>query len=309
VKLGVILPQIEMGSDPQHLVRFARTAEDCGFSYVVAYDHVLGADTATRPDWTATYTTDTPFHESFVLFGFLAAHTSSLELMTGVVALPQRQTALVAKQSAEIDLLTRGRFRLGVGIGWNDVEFRALGAEFKSRAARFEEQIDVLRRLWTERSVTFEARFHSIDRAGILPRPVQQPIPIWIGAGTYAAPPPPAALDRIGRLADGWICSKRLGPDVEAAWGEIQSAASRAGRARDAIGLQCTIQPGGDRQSGKVTGTGMMSDAEMVDVLQREATQWERFGVTHLSVSGLGVGRDPDEHIRFVEVAAKALLH
>ena len=186
MQLGVTFPQTEIGPDPDTLVRFARVAEESGYDFIAAYDHVLGADTTDRTDWRGPYTLHSQFHEIFMLFAYLAAHTT-IELSSNVLVLPQRQTALVAKQAAEADVLTRGRFRLGVGIGWNEVEYQALGESFHDRGARYEEQIEVLRLLWTQDAVTFHGRFHTIEAAGILPRPVQQPIPIWLGGG--ASPP------------------------------------------------------------------------------------------------------------------------
>jgi len=287
MQLGAILPQTEIGPDPQDLVRFVRAAEDGGFTYVVVYDHVLGADRATRPDWQGPYDLHSQFHEPFVLYGYLAALTR-LELVPGVLILPQRQTALVAKQAAQVDVLAGGRFRLGVGIGWNPVEYEALGIPFRSRAARYEEQVEVLRRLWTEDSVTFRGRFHTIDHAGLLPRPVQQPIPIWMGGGTN-----PRTLERIGRLADGWICNTPPGHRLEEALIVVREAAAAAGRLPDAIGLQGIAQP------------GAASDGK--DVLRRQVDRWTAIGATHVSVSGLGAGRSPAEHVTFIEEAAAVL--
>src|SRR5262249_16673580 len=186
MKLGVVLPQTEIGPNPADVVRFMEAAEAAGFEHVVVYDHVVGADRATRPDWPGPYDLHSSFHEPFVLYGYLAARTR-MELVTGVIILPQRQTVLVAKQAAEVDVLTGGNFRLGVGIGWNPVEFEALDLDFRNRATRYEEQIEVLRLLWTQHSVTFKGRYHTIDHAGLLPRPLQQPIPIWFGGGLAAA--------------------------------------------------------------------------------------------------------------------------
>lgn len=287
MELGVILPQTEIGSDPADLVRFVEAAEAAGFAYVVAYDHVVGADRATRPGWQGVYDLDSSFHEPFVLFGFLAAHCS-LELVPGVIILPQRQTVLVAKQAAELDVLSGGRFRLGVGIGWNDVEYGALGVDFRTRASRYEEQVEVLRLLWTQRSVTYEGRFHSIDHAGLLPMPVQQPIPLWMGGGTN-----PPTLERIGRLADGWLANTPPGRGLEPAWEQVLAAADAAGRPASAVGLQGIAQP---------------ADAgDPLAVLRTQAERWQRAGVTHLSVSGLHAGRSPTEHVDFLQRAAAAL--
>ena len=287
MQLGVILPQTEIGPHPADLVAFVGAAEDSGFGYVTVYDHVVGADTGGRPDWPGPYDASHPFHEPFVLYGFLAAHTA-LELVTGVLILPQRQTVLVAKQAAEVDILTGGNFRLGVGIGWNAVEYDALGVDFATRAARYEEQVGLLRRLWTEDVVTFTGRFDRVDRAGILPRPIQRPIPLWMGGGTA-----PATLARIGRLADGWFPLVPPGRGLEPAVDTIRAAAQSAGRDPDRIGLQGLTQPGDDPDSA---------------TLRRQAERWAAVGATHLSVSGLGAGRSPADHIDFIRRAGAALI-
>ena len=150
MKIGVVFPQTEIGADPDVVAEYAVTAESLGYDHLLAYDHVLGAGTATRPDWKGPYSSESMFQEPFVLFSYLAALTSTIELVTAVIILPQRQTALVAKQSACVDVLSRGRLRLGIGTGWNDVEYEALGENFHDRGQRSEEQIDVLRKLWQE---------------------------------------------------------------------------------------------------------------------------------------------------------------
>src|SRR5215475_11621054 len=180
MQIGVVFPQTEIGADPGAIRAYAQRVKELGFEHLLAYDHVLGADPAVHAPWNGPYDVDTTFHEPFVLFGFIAGITA-LELVTGIIILPQRQTALVAKQAAEVDLLTGGRFRLGVGLGWNRVEYEALGTTFRDRGRRVEEQIEVLRRLWQEPVVSFEGRYHTITAAGINPLPVQRPIPIWMG--------------------------------------------------------------------------------------------------------------------------------
>jgi probable F420-dependent oxidoreductase len=287
MELGVVLPQTEIGPEPADIVRFVDAAEESGFEHVLVYDHVVGADTSTRPDWPGPYDLHSQFHEPFVLYGYLAARTGMV-LMTGVIILPQRQTVLVAKQAAEVDVLTGGRFRLGVGIGWNPVEFEALGEDFRNRAARYEEQIELMRLLWTEESVTFEGRYHTIDHAGLLPRPVQQPIPVWMGGGLA-----PATLQRIGRLADGWICNTPPGHGLEEALDVVREAASGAGRAGDAVRLHGVAQP---RDAG-----------DPVEVLRRQVDKWEAIGASCVSVSGLYSGRSPSEHAAFVREAGAAL--
>ena len=194
MRIGVTFPQIEFGNDPVAIRDYAQTIEGLGYTHFLAYDHVLGADASVRPGWSGSYASQNPFHEVFVLLGYLAALTTSLELVTGVLILPQRQTALVAKQAAEVDVLSGGRLRLGVGVGWNEVEYEGLDKDFSNRGARSEEQIALLRALWTSPVITFDGQWERIDAAGINPLPVQRPIPIWIGG--YAE----ATLRRVGRV-------------------------------------------------------------------------------------------------------------
>ena len=199
MKLGAVFPQTEIGADPDDVARFAATAEELGYNHLVAYDHVLGANTASRPDWQGPYTSHSMFHEPFVLFGYLAGVTSTLELVTAVIILPQRQTALVAKQAACVDVISRGRLRLGIGTGWNAVEYDALNEDFSNRGLRSEEQIDVLRKLWADETVTFNGNWHRIEDAGINPLPESRSIPVWLGGMA------PKVMERVGRIADGWF--------------------------------------------------------------------------------------------------------
>src|SRR4029077_9270412 len=228
MQIGVVFPQTEIGPDGGAVRSYGQRVEELGFRHVLAYDHVLGADRAVHQGWDRPYDSATTFHEPFVLFGYLAALTS-LELVTGIIILPQRQTALVAKQAAEVDLLTGGRFRLGVGLGWNAVEYEALGQDFGRRGARMTEQVGLLRRLWTETSVSHEGQFDQVTGAGLAPMPVQRPIPLWFGAQS------PRAYARTGTLADGWFPQVRPGPDLEAAKRQVADAARAAGR--DPAGL------------------------------------------------------------------------
>jgi probable F420-dependent oxidoreductase len=289
MQIGVTFPQTEIGSDPDLIVGFGRAAEESGFSFLMPYDHVIGADTSTRPDWRGPYTSRTPFHEVFVLFGFLAAHTD-LELVTGVLILPQRQAVLVAKQAAEVDVLTRGKLRLGVGIGWNDVEYQALGMDFRNRARRYEEQIEVMRLLWTHDVVTFEGRYHEIDAAGILPRPVQQPIPIWMGGGST-----PAVLERIGRLADGWIANAGLSEDLDARVAAIRESAERVGRDPAEIGVQgIAVLP-------------LVDGKDDVDSFLRQVDAARERDLSHLVALTMNYGRSPEQHVDAVRAAGEAL--
>src|SRR3954451_10320303 len=199
MQIGVVYPQTELRGDPIAARRFGRAAEELGFDHLLAYDHVLGAVHAGRTrELTGPYDELDPFHDPFVLFAYLAGLTERLQFATGVIVLPQRPTALVARQAADLDLLSGGRLRLGVGIGWNHVEYEALGQDFRTRGARQEEQIGLLRRLWTEPVVDFSGRFDRLDRAALVPSP-ERPIPIWLGASGDKA------FDRASRLADGFI--------------------------------------------------------------------------------------------------------
>ncbi len=185
MQLGAIFPQTEIGADPIAVKDFAQAAESLGYEHLLVFDHVLGADHTQRAEWNRPYNKDDMFHEPFVMFGYLAALTEKIEFCTGIIILPQRQTALVAKQTAEVDVLTNGRLRLGIGVGWNEVEFEALGENWENRGRRSAEQIEVMRMLWTQEVVNYEGRYHKITHAGINPLPVQRPIP----SGSAAAHP------------------------------------------------------------------------------------------------------------------------
>jgi len=210
MEIGVAFPQVEIGTDPHKIRDFAQAVEEMGFQHISCIDHVLGAR-APDPNvpWSAAYTRDRQFHEPLVLFGYLAAVTQKVRMATAILILPQRQTALVAKQAAEVDVLSQGRLTLGVGIGWNEVEYVALNENFRNRARRYEEQFEVLRKLWTEDLVTFEGKYHTINDAGINPLPVQQPIPLWIGAFEDVA------VERACRIANGWFTKPWMLPDED----------------------------------------------------------------------------------------------
>jgi probable F420-dependent oxidoreductase len=285
MRIGVTFPQTELGGDPQRVRTYATTVEELGYTHLLAYDHVLGADPTAHPGWSGPYDVDTTFHEPLVLFGFLAAITS-LELVTGIVILPQRPTALVAKQAAEVDLLCNGRLRLGVGLGWNAVEYEALGQDFSTRGQRLEEQVPLLRRLWTERSVTHHGRFERVTGAGIAPLPVQRPIPVWFGA---ASPP---AFRRAGRLADGWLPMFQPGPRFDEARSIVDEAARSAGRDPASIGIETRVP----------WGRGASEVAEQI-------AAWREAGVSHVSVNTMGAGFGSlEQHLDALEqVAALAL--
>jgi probable F420-dependent oxidoreductase len=275
MRLGAVLPQLEIGSDPAVIATWARAVEGMGYRHVLAYDHVLGADPAARPGWRG-YTHHDSFHEVFVLFGYLAAITETLELMTGVLILPQRQTALVAKQAAEVDVLSGGRLRLGIGVGWNPVEYEALNEDFSTRGARSEEQIEVLRALWAEPTITYRGRWHTIVEAGIEPRPVRGGIPIWIG-GTAEA-----VLRRVGRIGDGWLPQQPPNAESAATLQRIREYAAEAGRSPDDIGIEARITLANEPREG------------WADFI----AGWDELGATHLCVNTMGLGfTEIDQHL------------
>ena len=284
MQIGVVFPQTEIGPDAGAVRAYGQRAEQLGFAHLLAYDHVLGADPAVHEGWDGPYDIRTTFHEPLVLFGYLAAITD-LELVTGIIILPQRQTALVAKQAAEVDLLTGGRFRLGIGLGWNRVEYEALGKDFSTRGRRADEQVELLRRLWTEPVVTFRGEDEQVTGAGLAPMPVQRPIPLWFGAQS------PAAYRRAGRLGDGWFPQVPPGPQLHAARAVVEQAASEAGRDPAAIGMEGRVSWKGDP-----------------DQLAERAASWRQAGASHLSVNTMGAGlATVDQHLAALEQAAAAL--
>src|ERR1700733_6549581 len=239
MRIGVVFPQTELGGDPGAVRAFATAATELGYAHIAVFDHVVGADPAVHQGWSGPYDVHTTFHEPFVLFGYLAALTS-LELVTSILILPQRQTVLVAKQAAEVDLLTQGRFRLGVGLGWNEVEYEALGQNFSDRGARLTEQVALLRRLWTETSVTVAGTHEHVTGAGIAPLPGRAPSPGWAGARADAA------LRRAGRIADGWFPMDQPGPALARSTAIVQAAAVEAGRDPSTLGMEGRITVGSD---------------------------------------------------------------
>lgn len=285
MQIGVVFPQTEIGNDPAAIRDYAQTAEGLGFSHVLVYDHVLGANPQMPGGWTGPYTYLTPFHEVFVLFGFLAGVTQKLGLAAGVIILPQRQTALVAKQAASLDVLSGGRLRLGVGLGWNEVEYTALNENFHNRGIRMEEQVELMRRLWTDPLVNFQGKWHTIPDAGLNPLPVQRPIPIWFGGNAEAA------LRRLARLGDGWIALHRRAADAKPALAMLERFLEEAGRNRSQVGLEARI--------GYETG-----DPRVWETVVRE---WQVEGATHLSFNTMGSGfTTPQEHIEAIKKFAEA---
>jgi probable F420-dependent oxidoreductase len=284
MQIGVVFPQSELGGDVGALRAYGEAVEGLGFEHLLAYDHVVGADPAVHRGWAGPYDIATTFHEPFVMFGYLAAITS-LELVTGIIVLPQRQTVLVAKQAAEVDLLTQGRFRLGVGLGWNAVEYEALGQSFRDRGRRLGPQIELLRRLWTEDSVTQDGPDDRITGAGLAPHPVQRPIPVWVGGQSDPA------YRRIGRLADGWFPQLPPGEHLDRALGIIATAATDAGREPATIGMEGRVnwQPDHDR-------------------FVRQVERWRSAEATHIGINTMEAGlASVDDHIAALASAAQLI--
>ena len=286
MRIGVVFPQTEIGADVGAVRAYATGVEQLGYLHLLAYDHVLGADPTVHDGWAGPYDVDTTFHEPLVLFGFLAGITK-LELVSGVIILPQRQTALVAKQAAAVDILCEGRLRLGIGIGWNSVEYEALGKDFHNRGARSAEQVELLRRLFTERSVTFEGRWEHVTGAGLAPLPVQRPIPIWFGAAT------PPAFRRAGRLGDGWFPMVPPGPRLDEAKAIVDEGAREAGRDPSAVGME-----------GRVSWTAEGGLDTVLDHVER----WRGTGASHLEINTMRAGfASVDDHLAALSRVAEAL--
>jgi len=277
MQIGVVFPQTEIGTDPVVIRDYAQAAEQLGFAHLVAYDHVLGANPNRPGGWDRGYTFESAFHEPLVLFGYLAGLTRTLQLFTEILILPQRQTALSSKQAAAVDVLSGGRLRLGVGVGWNSVEYESLGQSFQTRGRRMEEQIGLLRKLWTQPLVTFDGRFDHIADAGINPLPVQRPIPIWMGGMSDVV------QQRAARLADGWF-PQRIGPgdEARALFERMRSAVKAERRDPNAFGIEVRVN----------AADGSPDDWAAT------ANAWVGIGATHVALNTMGAGfTTPDAHV------------
>ncbi len=290
MKIGVVFPQTEIGEDPAAIRDYAQAVEALGYTHILAFDSVVGANPDRPGGWDSQYTYRHAFHEPFVLFAFCAAVTRRIELATGVLILPQRQTTLVAKQAAEVDVLSRGRLRLGIGVGWNPVEFEALGENIHDRGKRVEEQLEVMRLLWTRELVTYEGRWHRVPDAGIRPLPVQRPIPVWMGGESEAV------LRRAARLADGWITLQtfRPGPAAQQTIDRLHGLVGQAGRDPAAFGIE-----------GRVA-LAQVPPTEWA----KEMAAWRAMrGITHLCVNTMGLALPgPEEHVKTLERFKSAVL-
>ncbi len=276
MKIGVVFPQTEIGNDPVIIRDFAQAVEGMGFNHLLVYDHVLGADRDRPGGFAGPYDKDTAFHEPFVLFGYLAGVTQTIELVTGVIILPQRQTALVAKQAAEIAVLSGGRLRLGIGVGWNAVEYEALGESFSNRGQREEEQVQVLRALWENETIDFEGRWHRVPHAGINPRP-ETTIPIWFG-GTADA-----LLERAARIGDGWLPLVPPDDRGKSATDKIRQHLEAAGRDPADFGIEPQARIAGGNP----------------ERWRKHAGAWRELGATHISVVTMGAKLSrPEDHLK-----------
>ncbi|NKQ36686.1 MAG: LLM class F420-dependent oxidoreductase [Chloroflexi bacterium] len=284
MKIGVVFPQTEFGGDPAAIRDYAQTAEGLGYTHILAYDHVLGVNPPDPATWRGPYTYKDPFYEPFVLFSYMTAVTQSIEFVTGILILPQRETALAAKQAATLDVLSHGRFRLGVGIGWNEGEYVALNQDFHTRGKRIEEQIEVLRLLWTQKLVTYNGRWHHIPDAGLNPLPVQRPIPIWLGGHADAV------LRRVARMGDGWLPNYRTAEKAQPSLDKLDAYLAEYGRSRADIGLEFRLHYKNS------------DPAQWGPIIQA----WQAAGATHMSLNTMGCGfTTPYEHIEAIRRFAK----
>ena len=276
MRIGVVFPQFEFGSDPTAIRDYAQAAEELGFAHIGADDHVIGPNPNRPGGWSGWVTFRTPFIEPLVLFSFMAAVTRQIEFETCVLLLPQRQTVLVAKQAAGLDLLSGGRLRLGLGIGWNVIEYASLGENFHNRGKRVEEQVALLRRLWTEPHVDFQGSWHNIPDAGISPLPIQRPIPIWLGGQSEPV------IRRAAKIADGWMPLYSSPDQARPGLDLLDRCLAETGRSRAGFGLEARLS----------YGTGNL------DEWSRQLSAWESFGATHISLLTTKCGlATPEAHI------------
>jgi probable F420-dependent oxidoreductase len=274
--IGVTFPQTEIGADPTAIRDYAQAAEALGYHHFVAFDHVLGGDPTKHSGLRYTHTH--MFHEPFVLFGYLAAVTH-LELVSAVIILPQRQTALVAKQAAEVDVLTGGKFRLGIGIGWNPVEYEALGMDFHIRGRIVEEQIAVMRLLWSQEIISYRGKYHTINNAGLNPLPVHRSIPLWIGGRADIL------LRRVARLGDGWFPQGKPDNEMRETLERLRNYIKEAGRDPSSVGIEARVNA---------------SDGDP-DEWHRQTKTWQTLGATHIAINTMNAGfTSPDQHIEAI---------
>lgn len=276
MQYGAVFPQIETPPDPAAIRDYAQAVEGMGYEYILAYDHVLGANPDRPGGFRGPYKYDNPFHEPFVTFAYMAALTETVTFATGILILPQRQTALVAKQAAQLDVLSGGRLRLGIGIGWNKVEYDALGEDFQTRGKRSAEQVRLMNQLWTKELVTFEGEFHHVDDAGINPLPVQRPIPVWFGGGADPV------LRRMAELGAGWMPNTMPVENAKPMVETLRGYVVEAGRDPDAFGIDARLNMARQPQN--------EWDAYL--------NGWRELGATHMGINTMGMGfTSLDQHL------------
>ncbi|HEX4891253.1 MAG TPA: LLM class F420-dependent oxidoreductase [Alphaproteobacteria bacterium] len=304
MRVGLLFPTLDIGSDFGGIRDYIETIEGLGYSHLLVPDHVMGAGLATRPDWNGPYNYNNPFHEPFTLFGFIAGVTKKLEMASGVLILPQRQTVLVAKQAAQIDVMSKGRLRLGVGIGWNTVEYDCLGKNFHDRGKRMEEQINLLRALWGNELVTFKGQYEQVVDAGINPLPLKRNIPLWVGA--EARP----ALQRAARLADGWFPMFAPGEKGAVKIDRMKTYLKEANRGVADHGPQFGMEPfvhAGRGFSSNVPApekdAQFRSSNPGPQEWAKEAEWWRAHGATHISLNAMNA--DAQGAKAHIEIAAK----
>jgi len=292
MKIGAVFPQTEIESDPLILKDFAQSVEELGFNHLIAYDHVVGKNTTNIPDWKMPYSHKSSFQEPLMLFSYLAGVTTQLAFMTGVIILPQRQTALFAKQAANLDIYCAGRLRLGIGLGWNKVEYDALNADFTNRGIRMDEQIDFLRRCWTEETFVYDMDFHSMDDAGICPLPIQKPIPLWIGGTSRAA------MKRAAKMGDGWLPYAQPGESAEETMQVFNALVESAGREPGSVAVENII----------FMGDAFGDPVRPVETAISEARLWKAAGASYISFDTMRCHfKDLNEHVRVLEKFIKEL--
>ena len=287
MKIGVVFPQTEFPPDPTAVRDYAQAVEGMGFSHLLAYDHILGANPNRPGGWQGPYTHTDPFFEPLVLFSYMAAITKTLEFVSGIIILPQRETAVFAKQAAVLDVLCNGRLRLGLGIGWNKVEYVALNQNFHIRGKRIDEQVELLQKLWTEPLVTFSGRWHNIPDAGLNPMPVQQPIPIWFGGHADAV------MDRVARFGAGWMPNYRTAESAKATLAVLDGYLAENGRSRTDIGIEPRLH--------FKSGTP--------DLWRQTMAAWRKEGAAHFSINTMGAGlKTPQAHLNALRTFADEIL-
>jgi len=285
MQIGAVFPHNEIGTDPGAIKAYAQGVEAMGITHLLIYDHVLGADPDREGGFRGPYDKDVAFHEPFTTFAFIAGVTDKIDLITTVMILPQRQTVLAAKQAAEVALLSNNRFKLGIGVGWNELEYVGLNETFNNRGRRQEEQVDVMRKLWSEDSLDYTGEYHRIDKASINPRP-SKTIPIWFGGSA------PALLDRVARLGDGWIPLMGANDKAKACIDTIKQTREAAGLSFDNFGIQAQAQYAGGSP----------------ERWCKHAEAWREMGCTHLAIATHNAGpTNVDGHLARIGEYQQAL--